>query len=130
MRALQEPDGTNPEKGGFDAEYQMVGVLMALRYLPVCGDHQLRERLLSMIRSAVTRELRAAPECLAQTARASDRSKDSETHTHTCGEVSARHVINRTERRYGQPGIRADRRDRIATVEQIVHGPENLPGAE
>ena len=54
---LQQPDGTNPEKGGFDAGYQMVGVLMALRYLPVCEDPRLRARLRAMIRKAVAPEL-------------------------------------------------------------------------
>lgn len=38
--ALQRADGTNPEKGGYDTGYQMVGVLMSLRYLPVCADLQ------------------------------------------------------------------------------------------
>jgi hypothetical protein len=55
--ALQQPDGTNPEKGGFDASYQTVGVLMALRYLPVCKNTQLRASLRSMMRAAVRREL-------------------------------------------------------------------------
>lgn len=36
--ALQMADGTNPEKGGFDAGYQMAGVLFALRYLAVCPN--------------------------------------------------------------------------------------------
>jgi hypothetical protein len=35
----------------------MVGVLMALRYLPVCNDPDLRARLRSMIRKAVAPEL-------------------------------------------------------------------------
>ena len=56
--ALQRPDGTNPEKDGFDAGYQMVGVLMALRYLPVCANPGLRAQLRTMIRRAVARELR------------------------------------------------------------------------
>lgn len=55
--ALQRPDGTNPEKGGYDSGYQMVGVLMALRYLPVCSDPQLRARLRAMVRTAVQPEL-------------------------------------------------------------------------
>jgi hypothetical protein len=50
--ALQRADGTNPEKGGYDAGYQMVGVLMSLRYLPVCADLQLRARLRAMVRAA------------------------------------------------------------------------------
>ena len=55
--ASQQSDGTNPEKGGFDAGYQMVGVLMALRYLPVCDDSGLRAGLRAMIRKAVPPEL-------------------------------------------------------------------------
>jgi len=55
--ALQQADGTNPERGGFDAGYQMVGVLMALRYLPVCGEGPLRSRLRAMIRLGVPPEL-------------------------------------------------------------------------
>ena len=55
--ALQRPDGTNPEKGGYDSGYQMVGVLMALRYLPVCTDPQLRAQLRVMIQAAVRPEL-------------------------------------------------------------------------
>lgn len=55
--ALQLADGTNPEKGGFDASYQMVGVLMALRYWPVCGDKAQKTQLRSMIRRAVNGEL-------------------------------------------------------------------------
>jgi len=54
---LQRPDGTNPEKGGYDSGYQMVGVLMALRYLPVCVDPQLRARLRAMVQAAVRPEL-------------------------------------------------------------------------
>ncbi len=55
--SLQEADGTNPEKGGLDISYQMVGVLMALRYLPVCGDAGLRAQLRGMIRRATARDL-------------------------------------------------------------------------
>lgn len=55
--SLQQDDGVNPEKGGFDASYQMVGVLMALRYLPVCNDPELRQRLRAMIRLAAEPEL-------------------------------------------------------------------------
>lgn len=56
---LQRDDGTNPEKGGYDAGYQMVGVLMALRYLPVCDNPSQR----AMIRRAIAPELaRQAPD--------------------------------------------------------------------
>ena len=55
--ALQGADGVNPERGGFDAGYQMVGVLMALRYLPVCQNAALVRALKAMIGRAVRREL-------------------------------------------------------------------------
>jgi len=55
--ALQLDDGTNPEKDGYDVGYQMVGVLMALRYLPVCRTPALRGRLRAMVRRAVKLEL-------------------------------------------------------------------------
>jgi hypothetical protein len=54
---LQRDDGTNPERDGYDAGYQMVGVLMALRYLPACDDPDLRGRLRAMVRKAVAPEL-------------------------------------------------------------------------
>src|SRR5581483_5490511 len=55
--ALQRPDGTNPEKGGYDSGYQMVGVLMALRYLPACTEPELRARLRAMVQAAIPLEL-------------------------------------------------------------------------
>jgi hypothetical protein len=59
---LQRSDGTNPEKDGYDVGYQMVGVLMALRYLPVCTNSGLRVRLREMVRRAVQPEIdRMAP---------------------------------------------------------------------
>ncbi len=54
---LQRDDGTDPERDGYDAGYQMVGVLMALRYLPVCLDPGLRGRLRAMVRKATAPEL-------------------------------------------------------------------------
>lgn len=60
---LQRDDGTNPEKAGYDVGYQMVGVLMALRYLPVCGDAALRSRIRNMVRRATQPEIdRMAPD--------------------------------------------------------------------
>ena len=53
----QRGDGTNPERDGYDAGYQMVGVLMALRYLSVCQKGLLRTQLRAMIWKAVQREL-------------------------------------------------------------------------
>jgi len=44
----QLPDGTNPEKGGFDVSYQFVGLTFALRYYSVCGDTGLRNALKTM----------------------------------------------------------------------------------
>jgi hypothetical protein len=61
--ALQQDDGTNPEKDGYDVGYQMVGVLMALRYLPVCQNAALRGRLRAMVRRAAQPEIdRMAPD--------------------------------------------------------------------
>jgi hypothetical protein len=54
---LQRDDGTNPEKDGYDVGYQMVGVLMALRCLPVCRTPSLRAALRAMVRRAVELEL-------------------------------------------------------------------------
>lgn len=60
---LQQGDGTNPEKDGYDVGYQMVGVLMAVRYLPVCGNPGLRERIRNMVRRAAQPEIdRMAPD--------------------------------------------------------------------
>jgi len=55
--SLQQPDGTDPERGGYDAGYQMAGVLYALRYLPVCKDAGLRGDLRAALRRAVAPEL-------------------------------------------------------------------------
>jgi hypothetical protein len=49
---LQRTDGVNPEKGGYDVNYQMVGVLMAGRYYAVCDDAELRARIRTMIQRA------------------------------------------------------------------------------
>jgi hypothetical protein len=55
--ALQRADGVNPEKDGFDVNYQGFGVLVAARYLTVCDDAQLREKLVAMIGRAMAAEL-------------------------------------------------------------------------
>jgi hypothetical protein len=55
--SLQREDGTNPEKDGYDVGYQMVGVLMALHYLPVCQNASLRAKLRAMIRRATQPEI-------------------------------------------------------------------------
>jgi hypothetical protein len=55
----QEPDGTNPEKGGFDVNYQVVGAVFGIRYLLVCEDPPVRDQLGRMITAALRRERRA-----------------------------------------------------------------------
>ena len=47
--SLQQQDGINPEKGGFDASYQSVGLTYAERYAVVCHDESLRRQILDMI---------------------------------------------------------------------------------
>ena len=49
---LQQSNGVNPEKGGFDVNYQMVGVLMAGRYYAVCSNTELRAQVRAMIQRA------------------------------------------------------------------------------
>lgn len=55
--AKQWKDGTNPERGGFDAGYQMIGAAMAFRYLSVLesGDH--RAAVEQFVTASVDREL-------------------------------------------------------------------------
>jgi hypothetical protein len=53
---LQEPDGTNPEKGGFDVNYQVVGAVFAIRYSLVCEDPSVRAQVGQMITVALNRE--------------------------------------------------------------------------
>jgi len=55
----QMADGTNPEKGGFDANYQIVGAVFGTRYLLVCEDPAVRAGLERMIGRALERELAA-----------------------------------------------------------------------
>jgi hypothetical protein len=55
--SLQQPDGTNPERGGFDAGYQMAGVLFATRYLAAGVDADRARRLGGMIGRAIALEL-------------------------------------------------------------------------
>ena len=55
----QRPDGTNPEKGGFDVNYQAVGALFAIRYLLVCDDPSLSLKLRAMLAAAIDREREA-----------------------------------------------------------------------
>jgi hypothetical protein len=52
----QQPNGTNPEKGGFDVNYQAVGAIFGARYLLVCADPTARDGLRQMIGRALDRE--------------------------------------------------------------------------
>jgi hypothetical protein len=53
----QQPDGTNPERGGFDASYQAVGVMFACRYYLNCPDEATRAAIKSMIAKALDKEM-------------------------------------------------------------------------
>lgn len=46
----QTAEGINPEKGGFDVNYQSAGLLFASRYFPSCTDAAVKDRLREMIR--------------------------------------------------------------------------------
>jgi len=54
--AAQLPDGTNPEKGGFDLNYGAASGLFAERYYSVCTDAKMRASLKEMLRKALARE--------------------------------------------------------------------------
>lgn len=51
--SMQRPDGVNPERGGFDSSYQMVGVLFVERYFPTCRSDALKKRLAAAMERAV-----------------------------------------------------------------------------
>lgn len=51
--AAQLEDGVNPEKTGFDVNYQGVGILFASRYLSVCADPEIQEKTRAMLRKAL-----------------------------------------------------------------------------
>jgi hypothetical protein len=55
----QLADGTNPEKGGFDLNYNATSGLFAERYYMVCPDHSLKLELKDMIRKTLRREEQA-----------------------------------------------------------------------
>jgi len=57
--AQAKADGTNPEKGGFDLNYNAASALFAERYYLVCPDHELRLNLKNMIRASLRREQKA-----------------------------------------------------------------------
>jgi len=50
--SLQDPSGFNPEKGGFDCNYQAVGLVFAERYYNLAADEQLKHQLVTMLQSA------------------------------------------------------------------------------
>jgi hypothetical protein len=58
----QQSDGTNPEKGGFDVNYQIVGAVFATRYLLVCEDRMVCAGLKQMIGKALEKEKTAINE--------------------------------------------------------------------
>jgi hypothetical protein len=47
--SLQQADGVNIERGGFDVNYQSAGLLFALRYFAVCLDPQVKEKIKQMV---------------------------------------------------------------------------------
>ncbi len=51
--SLQQPDGVNPEKGGYDSSYQMASVLYAQRWLAYFADDELAPRVKAMIDRAL-----------------------------------------------------------------------------
>ncbi|MDR0902525.1 MAG: hypothetical protein LBM92_07120 [Opitutaceae bacterium] len=51
--ARQHPDGTNPERGGFDMGYQAAGLLFAGRYFYFCDDDAMRRRIAAMYDKAL-----------------------------------------------------------------------------
>lgn len=55
--AMQQEDGTNPERGGFDVGYQAVGALMAVRCLPAL-DPARQAAVKAMLARAMNREAR------------------------------------------------------------------------
>ncbi len=54
--SLQRPDGVNPEKGGYDSSYQMVGVVYAQRWLAYFPNDPLAPQVVAMINQALTWE--------------------------------------------------------------------------
>ncbi|MDF5721434.1 MAG: hypothetical protein PUP91_13335 [Rhizonema sp. PD37] len=53
---LQLPNGVNPEKGGYDSSYQMVGVLYAERWVTYFPKDSLSPQLTAMINRALSWE--------------------------------------------------------------------------
>jgi hypothetical protein len=55
--SLQQADGVNLEKGGFDVSYQAVGLMFAARYCTVCDDLELRKSIATMLSRGLDYEL-------------------------------------------------------------------------
>lgn len=53
---LQQPDGVNPEKEGYDSSYQMVGVVYAEQWVAYFPDDPLTSRVVTMINRALAWE--------------------------------------------------------------------------
>jgi hypothetical protein len=54
--ASQRLDGVNPEKGGYDSSYQMVGVVYAQRWVTYFPDDPLTPKVVAMIEKAMAWE--------------------------------------------------------------------------
>lgn len=52
--AAQLENGVNPERGGFDISYQLVGPLHSLLFMPICPDKELIYKLKDMCRKAIS----------------------------------------------------------------------------
>lgn len=50
--SLQDPSGFNPEKGGYDCNYQAVGLVFSERYYDLVADDQLKQQLQGMLQKA------------------------------------------------------------------------------
>lgn len=51
---LQDPSGFNPEKGGYDCNYQAVGLVFAERYYDLVADDQTKHQLQAMLQKGNT----------------------------------------------------------------------------
>jgi hypothetical protein len=51
--SLQDPSGINPEKGGYDCNYQAAGLVFAERYYNLVADGQLKQKIQSMLEKAL-----------------------------------------------------------------------------
>jgi hypothetical protein len=55
--ALQQGDGVDPEKGGYDVSYQAVGILEAEKYFAACQDAREQAKVQEMIERAANWEI-------------------------------------------------------------------------